>query len=381
MRISILADIPWPTGAAGSVRVRRWAEELSRAGCEVTVIPVGNFGSSDAGDVDQEFHTATTARFTSKFGIFGRGGWSSLTRIADALRLGKPDWILCYGRRLSTMAACVARRPLGTRIAIDVTEHPSITLWERGHGSAAGWDHWLGARHLLRQADAVFAITPNLAAACRPWTRAPIAVVPGMVKGIQTFVSAATRTSPKFGYFGGWHTKDAPTFVIRMAARMLMNDPHAIFETVGFMPQEILANLMDAGLNSSRTIHHGTLSNEHLACVLSSWSLALMPRSDAKSARFAFPNRAADLLGYGVPVVVRESVGIASLGEDSGVIRVPSDDAERAADMASSILSDQSHLAEFQSAARRGAERNLCATQAIGQAISIMRQARLEKNE
>jgi glycosyltransferase involved in cell wall biosynthesis len=376
MRISILADIPWPTGAAGSVRVRRWAEELSRAGCEVTVIPVGNFGSSDAEDVDQEFHTATAARFTSKFGVFGRDGWSSLTRIAEALRLAKPDWILCYGRRVSTMAACVSRRPRGTRIAVDVTEHPSITLWERGHGSAAGWDHWLGARYLLRQADAVFAITPNLAAACQPWTRAPITVVPGMVREVQAIAATTTTTSPKFGYFGGWHTKDAPTFVIRMAARMLLNDPHATFETVGFMPKEILADLMDAGLNSPRTIHHGAVSNERLAGVLSPWALALMPRSDAKSACFAFPNRAADLLGYGVPVAVRESVGIASLGAESGVILVPSDDAERAADMVSAILTDHPRLAEFQLAARRGAKMNLCATQAIGQAVSIMRRTR-----
>ena len=381
MRIAILADIPWPTGAAGSVRVRRWAEELSRAGCEVTVIPVGNFGSNDAGNVDQEFHTATTARFTSKFGVFGRNGWSSLTRITEALRLAKPDWILCYGRRVSTMVACVARRPRGTRIAVDVTEHPSITLWERGHGSAAGWDHWLGARHLLRQADAVFAITPNLVAACKPRTRAPITVVPGMVKGVQAVASEATRASPTFGYFGGWHTKDAPAFIIRMAGRMLMNDPRATFETVGFIPQEVLVALMNAGLDSPRTIHHGAVSNERLAGVLSSWALALMPRSDAKSARFAFPNRAADLLGFGVPVVVRESVGIASLDGKSGVILVPSDDAERAADMVSSILSDQWRLAEIRSAARRGAEMNLCASQAIGQAISIMREARAKAIE
>ena len=358
--------------------MRRWAEELSRAGCEVTVIPVGNYGSRDAGDVDQEFHTATTARFTSKLGVFGRGGWSSLTRIANALRLAKPDWILCYGRRVSTMVACVATRPRGTRIALDVTEHPSITLWEHGHGSAVGWDHWLGTRYLLRRADAVFAITQNLAAACQPWTRAPITVVSGMAKGVPAVASSATRTPPKFGYFGSWHTKDAPTFIIRMAARMLPNNPHATFETVGFIPKEVLTALMDAGLNSPRTIHHGAVSNERLAGVLSSWALALMPRSDAKSARFAFPNRAADLLGYGVPVAVRESVGIASLGAESGVILVPSDDAERAADMVSSILSDHPRLAKFQSAARRGAETNLCATQAIGQAVSIMRQAQSE---
>ena len=381
MRIAILADVPWPTGAAGSVRVRRWAEELSRAGCEVTVIPIGNYGSNDAADVDQEFDTATKARFTSKFGVLGPGGWSSLTRIAEALRLAKPDWILCYGRRVSTMAVCVARRPRGTRIAVDVSEHPAITLWERGHRSLVGWDHWLGARYLLRQAEAVFAITPNLAAACQPWTRAPITVVLGMTNSVPIVFSAAKRIPHKFGYFGSWHAKDAPAFVIRMAARMLMNDPGATFETVGFIPQKILVALMDAGLDSPRTVHHGAVSDERLAGVLSSWALALMPRSDAKSARFAFPNRAADLLGCSVPVVVRESVGIASLGADSGVILVPSDDAERAADMASSILSDQSRLAEFQSAARRGAERNLCATQAIGRAISIMRQARLETIE
>ena len=378
MRIAILADIPWPTGAAGSVRVRRWAEELSRAGCEVTVIPVGNYGSRDAEDVDQEFHTATMARFTSKFGLFGSGGWSSLKRITEALHFAKPDWVLCYGRRVSTMVACVARLPRGTRIAIDLVEHPSITLWERGHGSAAGWDHWLGARFLLRNADAVFAITPNLAAACQSWTRAPITVVPGMTKGVQVVASAGTENPCKFGYFGGWHTKDSPNFIIGMATHMLMNDPRVIFETVGFIPPEILTTLKNSGLNSPRTIHHGTVSDDLLTGVLSSWALALMPRSDAKSARFAFPNRATELLGCGVPIAVRESVGIASLGADSGVIHVPSDNAERAAEMASSILSDQSRLAGFQSAARRGAEKNLCATQAIGRAISIMRHARSE---
>lgn len=378
MHIAILAEVPWPTGAAGSVRVRRWAEELSRAGCEVTVIPVGHFGSKDATDVDQEFHTATAARFTSKFGVLGRGGWSSLTRIAEALRLAKPDWILCYGRRMSTLAACVARRPRGTRIAIDVTEHPSITLWERGYGSAVGWDHWLGARHLLRKADAVFAITPNLAAVCQPWTSAPIAVVPGMIQGVPAIASFATSNTRKFGYFGSWHTKDAPSFIIGMATRMLMNDPYATFETVGFIPQAVLTALMDAGLDSPRTIHHGSVSDERLSAVLSSWDLALMPRSDAKSARFAFPNRAADLLGCGVPVVVRKSVGIASLGADSGVILVPSDDAEQAADIASTILSNKARLAEFRSVARHGAQMNLSAARAIGQAISIMRQVQSE---
>jgi len=360
--------------------VRRWAEELSRAGCDVTVIPVGNYGSSDTEDVDHEFRTAKTAHFTSKFGVFGREGWSSLTRISEALRLAKPDWILCYGRRASTMAACVARRPRGTRLAVDVTEHPCITLWERGHGSAAGWDHWLGARHLLRQADAVFAITPNLAAACHPWTRAPITVVPGMARGVQAIAAATTINSPKFGYFGSWHTKDAPSFVIRMAKRMLQNHPHATFETVGLMPKETSADLTDAGLNSTRTVHHGAVSNDRLAGVLSSWALALMPRSDAKSARFAFPNRVSDLLSCGVPVAVRESVGIASLGAKAGVILVPSDDAERAADMVLAILSDHPRLAEFQSAARRGAELDLCAARVIGNAISIMRHARSAEN-
>ena len=53
-----------------------------------------------------------------------------------------------------------------------------------------------------------------------------------------------------------------------------------------------------------------------------------------------------------------------------------SDDAERAADMVSAILTDHPRLAEFQLAARRGAKMNLCATQAIGQAVSIMRRTR-----
>jgi hypothetical protein len=66
------------------------------------------------------------------------------------------------------------------------------------------------------------------------------------------------------------------------------------------------------------------------------------------------------------------------LDEYSGVILVPPDDAERAADIASSILSDQSRPNELQSAARRGAEQNLCAANAIGHAISIMRQVQSE---
>lgn len=373
MRIAILADIPWPTGAAGSVRVRRWAEELSRCDCKVTVIPVGNFGSRDAGDVDQEFHTATMARFTSKFGLFGTGGWSSLKRITEALHIARPDWVLCYGRRVSTMVACVARLPRGTRIAIDLVEHPSITLWERGHGSAAGWDHWLGARFLLRNADAVFAITPNLAAACKQWTRARIEVVPGLISSGLSAIPSIPRSSQKFGYFGGWHSKDAPSFVIQMAARIMTNAPLTTFETVGFIPPEILTLLAHAGLNSARTIHHGIVSDERLTDILSKWELALMPRSDAKSARYAFPNRATDLLRCGVPVLVRSSVGIASLDEYSGVVLVPPDHPERAADMASSILSDQMRLNELQSAARRSAEQNLCVANAIGHAISIMR--------
>ncbi len=378
MRIAIIADIPWPTGAAGSVRVRRWAEELSRAGCEVTVIPVGNYGSRDAEDVDQEFHTATMARFTSKFGLFGSGGWSSLKRITEALHISRPDWVLCYGRRASTMAACVAKRPCGALIAIDMTEHLSITLWERGYGSAAGWDHWLGARFLLRNADAVFAITPNLATACKQWTRARIEVVPGLISGGQSVIPCIPRSSQKIGYFGGWQTKDAPSFVIQMAARILTNSPLTTFETVGLIPPKILTLLAHAGLNSPRTIHHGIVSDERLTDILSKWELALMPRSDAKSARYAFPNRAADLLRCGVPILVRSSVGIAPLDEYSGVILVPPDDAERAADIASSILSDQSRPNELQSAARRGAEQNLCAANAIGHAISIMRQVQSE---
>ena len=99
-----------------------------------------------------------------------------------------------------------------------------------------------------------------------------------------------------------------------------------------------------------------------------------MPRSDGKSVRFAFPNRAADLLGCGVPVLVRASVGIASLSEDTGVILVHPDDACDAGDMASLIIGDQPRLHGLRSAARRGAEHSLCATQAIGRALSMMRQ-------
>ena len=158
-----------------------------------------------------------------------------------------------------------------------------------------------------------------------------------------------------------------------MAARIMTNAPLTTFETVGFIPPEILTLLAHAGLNSARTIHHGIVSDERLTDILSKWELALMPRSDAKSARYAFPNRATDLLRCGVPVLVRSSVGIASLDEYSGVVLVPPDHPERAADMASSILSDQMRLNELQSAARRSAEQNLCVANAIGNAISIMR--------
>lgn len=378
MRIAILADIPWPTGAAGSIRVRRWAQELSGAGHEVLVLPIGHYGASAPQATADAFALAPEARFPSNYGALGRGGVRGVRAIGAAMRQFRPEWVLGYGRRLSSLGACVGQMPRGARLALDVVEHPCITLWERGWHSAVGWDHWTGARLLARRADALFAITPALAQACSAWSRAPIVVVPGMVPGAQAPVPKRSRT---LGYYGGWHAKDDPAYLLAMIERVLAPAPAAPagdvvrFETVGRVPAEFAERLARIAADPGRILHHGMVADGAIAPAIGAWSAAIMPRADVRSARFAFPNRAAELLACGTPVLVRESMGIAGLGLAEGVVEMPSNDPGAAALAAQALLADGARLEALQAAARWTAETTLSARRAVGTALEAMRRA------
>lgn len=100
-----------------------------------------------------------------------------------------------------------------------------------------------------------------------------------------------------------------------------------------------------------------------------------MPRADVRSARFAFPNRAAELLACGTPVLVRESMGIAGLGLAEGVVEIPSNDPGAAALAAQALLADGARLEALQAAARWTAETTLSARRAVGTALEAMRRA------
>ena len=370
MRVAIVADVPWPSGSAGSVRVRRWAEELADAGCEVCVFPVGHYGPTSPPSSAASFAVAADARFHSKYGTVGSGGLGALRRIRREIIAARPDWLLCYGRRLSTVAACSIALPDGVRIALDMCEHAMITLWERGVASAAGWDHYFGSRLLLARADAVFAITPALGAACRRWTRAPIVIVPGMITATTANNATQART---FGYFGGWHAKDAPEYVIAMVSRMFRINPTVRFETIGRVPDNVVAQIAAATDGSPRVVHLGVVPDARLATALAAWWFALLPRADAASARFAFPNRVADLLASGTPVLVRASVGIANMGEEVGIVSIAPTDPMLAADQALAILADANTRARLSAAAHAGATKELAAVHSIAHALNTMR--------
>lgn len=369
MRITILADIPWPSGAAGSVRVGHWAAALARSSCEVTVLPIGHYGACEPIESAVGFTVVGGARFRSRYGMLGRSGMDSIRRIGSATEKSMPDWVLCYGRRLSTMAACVAMIPFRTPIALDVVEHPSITLWERGVASPAAWDHRIGFHLLVRRASAIFAITPKLADACRGWTSAPIEIVAGM-----TAPPTAERrvAGSRFGYFGTWHEKDGPAFMAKVVAAAMEADPKLTFETVGVLPDRAHLELQSLGIQGARMHHHGAVPDALLPSVLSSWQIALLPRADERSVAFAFPNRVADILSSGTPVAVRKNIGVSGLGPADGIVPINSTDPQAAGREIVGILKSNDRITELSTAAGRCARESLAADRAVGRALALM---------
>lgn len=374
MRAAIVSDAPWPTGSAGSARVQAWANGLARLGCEVLVVPAGHFGPLDALETDPEgcrVRVAGRARFSSRYGVLGVRGLAELRRIEAEVRDFHADWMLCYGRRLTTVGACVAASRRRTRLALDLTEHPSITRWGRGQASPAGWDHWLGSRCLLRSADLVFAITDRLASRCMGWTNASVMHVPAMRVG----VDAPTTAQPaRFGYYGSWNEKDEPDFVCRVAAGLLRRLPDAEFEVIGSIPGAWRRALASMGAPLQRIREHGFVGAESLPSVLGSWSLALLPRSDGPAVPFSFPNRAAELLSAGAPILVRERVGIDNLAFEHGVLPVDSCDPEAAAMQAASVLADLKANQALGRAARATARARLDAHVLVAAAVARMRE-------
>jgi glycosyltransferase involved in cell wall biosynthesis len=369
MRITILADIPWPRGAAGSVRVGHWAAALARSSCEVTVLPIGHYGPCEPIESDVGFTVVGAARFRSRYGIFSRSGIDSIRRIGSAAAQSRPDWVLCYGRRLSTIAACVAMIPVRTPIALDVVEHPSITLWERGVASPAAWDHRIGFHLLARRARVIFAITPKLANACRRWTSAPIEIVGGLTAPPTDERRVA---GPRFGYFGTWHEKDGPAFMAKVVAAAMDADPKLTFETVGVLPDRARFELQSLGIQGARMHHHGAVPDALLPSVLSSWRIALLPRANERSVAFAFPNRVADLLSAGTPVAVRKNIGVSGLGPADGIVLIDSTDPQAAGREIAGILKSKDRIAELRAAAFRCARESLEADRVVGRALALM---------
>jgi glycosyltransferase involved in cell wall biosynthesis len=372
MRIVIVSDVPWPSGSAGSARVWAWASGLARLGCEVLVVPVGHFGPRDAPETDPEVchvRVAVRARFSSRYGTIGVRGPAELRRIGAEVRDFRADWLLCYGRRLTTVGACVAASCQRARLALDLTEHPSITRWSRGKVSPAGWDHWLGSRCLLRAAHLVFAITDRLARCCMGWTSAPVLHVPAMQVGAG---SPTTAQPGRFGYYGAWNDKDEPEFVCRVAAGLLRMVPDAEFEVIGSIPGTWRRALASMGAPLQRIREHGFVRAEFLPSVLGTWSLALLPRSDGPAVPFSFPNRAAELLWAGIPILVRERVGIDDLGFENGILAVDSYDAEKAARHAASMLADLDTNRALGRAARATARARLDGHALVASAVASM---------
>ncbi|MFO0963583.1 MAG: glycosyltransferase [Phycisphaerales bacterium] len=394
MRVAILADVPWPTGAAGSVRVGEWARHLAALGAVPAVVPLGHYGAQAPPEAvpDPRVALLREARYQSKYGILGAKGASSARAIARAVREFGPDWVLVYGRRLSTVAPCLVALPASTRIALDMVEHPMITLWERGLRSAPGWDHYLGARLALGRAQCVFAITGALGAACRAWTRAPVELVPAMVdveegagageRGASTRdardagardAAARDAGAPILGYYGAWHAKDDPDYAVALLRRVAARAPEVRVETIGRVPERIAAALESAAPLRGRLVHRGFVDDAQIAPTIARWSGALLPRSDARSVAYAFPNRAAQLLAAGVPVVVRDAAGLAGYGEPDGVLEIPGRDADAGADALLAALRDAPRLAALRQAARRTAARDLSGREAVARALAALR--------
>jgi glycosyltransferase involved in cell wall biosynthesis len=259
--------------------------------------------------------------------------------------------------------------PVRTPIALDVVEHPSITLWERGVASPAAWDHKIGFHVVARRASAIFAITPNLADACRNWTSAPIEIVAGMTAPLKAERRSA---APRFGYFGTWHEKDEPAFMAKVAAAAMGADPKLLFETVGVLPDRARLELQSLGIHSSRMHHHGAVSDVLLPSILSSWKIALLPRADERSVAFAFPNRVADILSSGTPVAVRKHIGVSGLGPADGIVPIDSADPQAAGREIAGILKSNDRIAELSAAAGRCARESLVADRSVGRALALM---------
>ena len=331
VHVAIVADVPWPTGSAGTVRVSRIAAALNSTGHRVSVFPIGHYGSVDPQSSSSCFDLYAQHRFFSKFGILGRQGFRRMIRIWRALHKLRPDWILFYGRRATTVGCCSLFFPKQAKLAVDLVEHPCITLWERGYLSLLGWDHYLGARWLLRRASLVLAITPNLAARTECWSKAEVATLLGITDA--PGMPLGDRPS-KFGYFGNWEAKDDVMCVARLAAEVLRGNRVLNFETIGRRPPEsVVAFFREAGVED-RVVNLGFVPDHSLSGVLSRWRLALLPRSAVGSTGFSFPNRAADLLSCGVPVAVRRTIGIGGLLEGDGLVLLDGSIGE----MATSIL-------------------------------------------
>lgn len=317
VHVAIIADVPWPTGSAGTVRVSRIAAALSSMGHRVSVFPIGHYGSVDPQSSSSIFDLHAQNRFLTKFGVLGRQGIWRAIGIWRSLHKLRPDWVLFYGRRATTVGCCSLFLPKKARLAIDLVEHPCITLWERGSLSVMGWDHYLGARWLLWRASLVLAITPNLAARAECWSKAEVAILLGITDA--PGMPLGDRPS-KFGYFGNWEAKDDGMCVARLAAEVLRSNRVLKFETIGRPPPEsVVAVFREAGVED-RVISLGFVPDGSLSGVLSRWRLALLPRSAVGSTGFSFPNRAADLLSCGVPVAVRRAIGIGGLLEADGLV-------------------------------------------------------------
>jgi glycosyltransferase involved in cell wall biosynthesis len=371
MRIAILADVPWSSGTAGSMRIRRWAEELTRLGAEVSVLPIGEYGRRGPSHSIADVHVDHEVAFQSKYGVLGRGGRTSLRQVRYAIESAKPDWVLCYGRRLSTIAACALTLRKDLRIAVDLTEHPSITCWERGLLSAAGWDHWIGMRLLLKRASVVVSITPALAEACRAMTRAPIMVAPGMAPDVG---SQLRPVSFKFGYYGSWHPKDHPLFLAQVATAVLQSSPRSTFETVGLVPPAAIETLAALSPPSHRIVHHGRVPDHELYATLGHWSIAILPRSDDRSVRYAFPNRAAELLACGVPIAVRRTAQVSGITDPLALLAIDDACPEAAARAILSVMGDQQQLETRRKVALLTARTELCAHNLAKRAADLMRQ-------
>lgn len=317
MRILFLGGFPFPFGSASAARIRALAVGLHEAGAVVRVAP---FVASGDGVASGEYRgvaweswaapKSADNPFLKRIRLTQDEMALHRSLLKEAIASHKIDAVIVYTTDAFTLGPLIdAARQSGAIVVADLVEWRSAFNWKGGWLHYRAWSHEWCMRRTAKRLDGVCGIsgyiTDYFARSGLPALRIPATMLPDEIEECPL---PPENDPVRFGYFGTWSIKDGVMDMFAAILEALAKE--AKFEVViaGKPVTPAFQERMNDWLEGHPEVKSavrilGRVPDGDMQHIFGSCHAFLLFQRDMRYSRARFPQKFAEYMGMGRPVI------------------------------------------------------------------------------